>query len=59
LVTLSADLVASTTLVTEHTPGLDLVLDINRIDERGMERARRKLTEALKAIEYTMTMGLS
>jgi class 3 adenylate cyclase len=56
---LSADLAASTTLVTEHTPGLDLVLDINRIDERGMERARKKLTEALKAIEDTMTTGVS
>jgi len=48
---LSTDLTAESPLVTEHMVGLDLVLDVDAIDDRGLQRAKKRLTEALQALE--------
>lgn len=48
---LSTELTARGTIISEHTDGLDFVLDIGALDAPGVERARRRLTEALRALE--------
>jgi adenylate cyclase len=38
-------------VISEHAQGLDLFVDLDVIDERGAERARRRLAELLAALE--------
>ncbi len=38
-------------VISESTPGLDLFLDLDALDADGVERARRRLSEALDALE--------
>jgi class 3 adenylate cyclase len=38
-------------VISEHAKGLDLFVDLDVIDERGAERARRRLEELLAALE--------
>jgi class 3 adenylate cyclase len=37
-------------VISEHATGLDLFLDLDAIDERGAERAKKRLAEALLAL---------
>ncbi|MER8727153.1 adenylate/guanylate cyclase domain-containing protein [Mesorhizobium sp. M1027] len=37
-------------VISEHTTGLDLFLDVEAIDENGVERAKKRLSEALLAL---------
>ena len=46
---LSSELTSRVGVITEHTEGLDLVLDIDALDRTGMERAKRCLADALRA----------
>ena len=51
---LSSKLTDHTGIIAEHTDGLDLVLDIEALDAPGVERVKRRLTEALRALDlYT------
>jgi adenylate cyclase len=37
-------------VISEHVTGLDLFLDLDALDEAGVERAKRRLSEALDAV---------
>ncbi|RWN57329.1 adenylate/guanylate cyclase domain-containing protein [Mesorhizobium sp.] len=37
-------------VISEHATGLDLFLDVEAIDEKGVERAKKRLSEALLAL---------
>ena len=37
-------------VISEHATGLDLFLDVEAIDENGVERAKKRLSEALMAL---------
>jgi len=37
-------------VISEHSAGLDLFLDVEAIDENGVERAKKRLSEALMAL---------
>ena len=37
-------------VISEHATGLDLFLDVEAIDEKGVERAKKRLSEALMAL---------
>ena len=51
---LSSELTDHTGIIAEHSDGLDLVLDIEALDAPGVERAKRRLIEALRALDlYT------
>jgi hypothetical protein len=45
-------------VIREHATGLDLFLDIEAIDERALERARRRLEEALAALNGRASPGI-
>jgi class 3 adenylate cyclase len=47
---LSGDLSQTTQVIREHTAGLDLFLDPNALTDSGIEQAKRRLTEALAAL---------
>ena len=52
---LSSELTNITGIIAEHTDGLDLVLDIAALDALGVERVKRRLTEALRALDLRTT----
>jgi hypothetical protein len=37
-------------VISEHLTGLDLFLDLEALDNAGVERARQRLIEALRAL---------
>jgi adenylate cyclase len=37
-------------VISEHATGLDLFLDLEAMDENGVERAKKRLAEALLAL---------
>jgi hypothetical protein len=37
-------------VISEHAAGLDLFLDLEAMDDQAIERARKRLTEALAAV---------
>jgi hypothetical protein len=37
-------------VISEHVAGLDLFLDVDALDEAGVERAKRRLSDALQAL---------
>lgn len=48
---LSSRLAGRAGIIAEHTDGLDMVLDIEALDATGVERVKRRLTEALRALD--------
>ncbi|WP_298963031.1 adenylate/guanylate cyclase domain-containing protein [uncultured Methylobacterium sp.] len=48
---LTGDLVVAPTVIAEQAAGLELFLDVDAIDGAGMDLARRRLTEALQALD--------
>jgi adenylate cyclase len=47
---LLGDLAQRQQVISEHLTGLDLFLDLEALDEAGVERARQRLFEALRAL---------
>ena len=37
-------------MISEHATGLDLFVDLDVIDDKGVERAKKRLSEALLAL---------
>ena len=48
---LASELTRHAGIIAEHTDGLDLVLDIEALDAMGVERVKRRLSEALRALD--------
>lgn len=42
---------ASSDIISEHSEGFDLVLDVAALDPGGLEKVKRRLTDALRAID--------
>ena len=54
---LLGDLAQRPQVISEHATGLDLFLDLEALDERGAERARKRLSEALLALTVRSKAG--
>jgi adenylate cyclase len=52
---LLGDLAQRSLVISEHSPGLELFLDLDAIDDEGIERAKRRLAEALLAVTVRRT----
>jgi hypothetical protein len=54
---LLGDLAQRPQVIIEHVTGLDLFLDIDAIQEGEVERARKRLAEALAALDLSQRMA--
>ncbi|MFE1600238.1 adenylate/guanylate cyclase domain-containing protein [Methylobacterium sp. ID0610] len=48
---LAGELATEATVISEHAAGLDLFIDLGALDDAAAERARRRLAEALQALD--------
>jgi class 3 adenylate cyclase len=56
---LLGDLAQRSLVISEHSTGLELFFDLDAIDDEGIERAKRRLAEALLALTARQTPRIS